>query len=274
MQDESTVASDWNLERIPLASIEPVCIKDQEELFYMVTAASFIESGADLYTDNLVRYFSGDGEVSDWLSKRWQVEEMRHGRALRDYVCHVWPEFDWERAYSAFHAEYSQQCTVDEFEPTRGLEMVARCVVETGTAAFYQALAAQAVEPVLAGIANRIRADEIGHYKYFYRYFRKYGSKEASGRLRIMAALARRMFEARRGDGECALWHAYVVRSSVKNLDRAGFRALSRRLSYRLRSHFPTRMAVRMLLKPLGLPASVANVVEAPLARIVGWALH
>jgi len=38
--------------------------------------------------------------------------------------------------------------------------MAARCVVETGTAAFYRALAAMSPEPVLSKIAAAISTDE------------------------------------------------------------------------------------------------------------------
>lgn len=274
MQEAAIVVPEWSLDEIPLAAVDRERARTAEDLFYLVTAASFIESGAELYTDNLACYYGEDAEVIAWLRDHWKVEEMRHGRALRAYVRHVWPEFDWDRAYTSFLADYSQQCTVDQFEPTRGLEMVARCVVETGTATFYQALASRAVEPVLAGIAARIRADEIGHYRHFYRYFRKYSRSEPPGRLHIMAALARRMLEARRGDGDCALRHAFIVRRPEAGGNAAEFKILSRRLSRQLRAHYPIRMAVKMLIKPLDLPASLARALQGPVAQALAWVLR
>ncbi|MCW3479657.1 ferritin-like domain-containing protein [Neisseriaceae bacterium JH1-16] len=265
---------DWGLDEVPWSSMAPDRLQDNEALFYLVTAASFIESGSDLYTGNLVGYFVGDDEVTAWLGQRWQVEEMRHGRVLRDYVQQAWPTFDWERAFAAFLDDYGRQCTVDAFEPTRALELAARCVVETGTATYYQALAAQAVEPVLAGIVTRIRADEISHYKHFYRYFREYCAFESPGRRRVLAVLGRRVLEARRGDGECALWHAFVERQAGTAPDRAAFQALNRRLGRQLRHHLPVEMAVKMLLRPLDLPPRFARVLERPISRAVGWALR
>jgi len=274
MHKQANTAPDWDLSQIPLDSIEVSRVKTQEDLFYLVTAASFIESGADLYTGNLAGYFDGDDEVTDWLANRWQVEEMRHGRALRAYVCHVWPEFDWEKAFAAFFADYARQCIVDAFEPTRALELAARCVIETGTATFYQSLAAQTVEPVLVGIAARIRADEINHFKHFYRYFRAYCEREAPGRLRVMAAVGRRIGEARRGDGEYALRHAFAVRQPGMQGDRAAFRALNKRLGQQMKRHYPVEMAVKMLLKPLDLPPRFAHALQGPLARALSLALH
>ncbi|SHI34947.1 ferritin-like domain-containing protein [Pollutimonas bauzanensis] len=268
MHEFTRTATDWTLGEVPFQAIDLSQIKDQENLFYLVAAASFVEIASDLYTDNLIHYFKGDEEVIAWLESRWRPEEVRHGHVLRAYVNHVWPEFDWQQAYSAFYAEYSPLCTPDNFEASRSLEMVARCIVETGTATFYQALTQQTTEPVLAGIAARIRADEIGHYKYFYRYFRLYNGKEAPGRLRILGAIKRRLLEARNDDAECALWHAYLVRQPEAHADKAAFRALRSRLGKQVRRHYPLDMAVKMLLRPLSLPDAVTRLLQGPLARL------
>jgi hypothetical protein len=47
-------------------------------------------------------------------------------------------------------------------------EMIARCVVESGTSSFYSAIRDAAEEPVLKEVAGRIAADEFRHYKLFY----------------------------------------------------------------------------------------------------------
>jgi hypothetical protein len=266
----ASTSFNWDLDHVPLDLVDRATVASRESLFYLLTGASFVEIAADLYTDNLIQYFSGDDEVVDWLNSRWKVEEVRHGRVLRDYVRHVWPEFDWEGAYAAFYSDYSRQCTVDEFEPTRGLEMVARCVVETGTATFYQALASQAPEPVLEGIAYRIRAEEINHYKHFYHYFRKYSLVESPGRLRVVAALKRRLFEARHDDAECALTHVHRFRHPEAAIDEGQFRALCAKISREIKQNYPVEMAAKMLLRPLGLPAGIARFIEGPLAKWTG----
>ncbi|MBI3433099.1 MAG: ferritin-like domain-containing protein [Hydrogenophilales bacterium] len=274
MREETNALSNWSLDNIPLDSIDHALVENREDLFYLVVAASFVEIASDLYTDNLAKYFEGDHEVVDWLVNRWQVEEIRHGRSLRAYARHAWPDFDWESAYSGFFAEYSHLCTLDQFEPTRGLEMVARCVVETGTATLYQTLAQQTEEPVLAGIATRIRADEINHYKHFYRYFRKYNAINPAGRLRIFSAIRRRLFEARQDDAVCALWHAYLIRNPAANAGKPQFRALCTQLGRQVRQHYPITMAARMLLKPLSLPAGLARTVEGPVAKLTALVLR
>jgi len=205
MQNNPNASGDWTLDNIPFDAIEREKVVAREDLFYLVTAASFIEIAADLYTDNLAEYFEDDFEILTWLRSQWSVEEVRHGFALRAYVRHVWPEFDWDAANSAFIADYSRRCNLGQLEATRSLEMLARCVVETGTTTFYQALAMQTDEPVLAGIASRMRSDEVNHYKHFYRYFQKYDGIAPVGRLKVVGAFTRRLFEARNDDAECAL---------------------------------------------------------------------
>jgi rubrerythrin len=136
-----------------------------------VASASFIEITSDLYTYNLIEYFRDDSEIVEWLENVWQKEELQHGDALRRYVRTAWPDFDWDAAYRDFLAAYTPLCTVDQLARTRALEMAARCVVETGTAAFYRMLSEQSREPVLKQLAARISADEVRHYKHFYSLF-------------------------------------------------------------------------------------------------------
>jgi len=262
----------WRLNDIPYEQITHGQIREQEDFLYLVAGASFVEIASDLYTHNLVNYFNGNAQAVQWLNERWQHEEMRHGYALRDYVRHVWPEFDWQAAYDDFFDEYARLCTVDEFEPTQGLEMVARCVVETGTATFYTALAELAPEPVLSGIAARIRADEIGHYKYFYKFFRQYNEHAPIGRWRIMSAIKRRILEARQSDADIALWHVYTHRHPQPQ--RTQFQALCRNLGAQIKPHYPVSMAAKMLLRPLALPGRVNRYAEITLSRAAGWVLR
>ncbi len=275
MKDVTVAAPRWGLDNIPFDQIDVDQVRDREDLFYLVAGASFVEIASDLYTDNLIQHFQGDDKVVAWLRDHWQHEEMRHGYSLRDYVRTVWPEFDWQSAYNAFFDEYSRLCTVDEFEPTRGLEMAARCVVETGTATFYQALTQQASEPVLQGIAARIRADEVGHYKHFFQYFKGYSETESPSRWAVFKAIKRRVLEARNSDAEIALWHVYAQQhEAADKADKAHFRALCSQLGKQVKQHYPVTMAAKMVLRPLNFPAGVNRVIEGPLANAATWLLR
>jgi len=259
----------WTLNDMPLESIDRSLVVGRDDLLCMAAAASFTESGADLYTANLLAFFEDDQEVGDWLRRRWLPEELGHGRALRAYIGHVWPEFDWDAAYQAFLAEYSRVCTVGNLAGSRSLELAARCVVETGTATIYRAFAAQAGEPVLAGIASRISGQEVDHYKHFYAFFRRYRVDESPGRLRVALTLAGRMLEARQGDAEIALWHAYRARRGQTEADRQGFSVMCKRIGRQLRRHYPGAMAARMLIKPIDLPAPLAHAAQGAVTQAI-----
>ena len=71
---------------------------------------------------------------------------------------------------------------------SRSGELVARCMVETGTNTYYSALAEATEEPVLKEICRRIAADEFAHYCLFYTHMNRYLDREALGfwsRLRV-----------------------------------------------------------------------------------------
>ncbi len=178
----------WSVSEIDFRAIQSERVRSNRDLFYLLVSASFIESGSDTYAGNLATYYARVPEAAEWLSEHWEAEELQHGLALRRYVEHVWPEFDWERGYERFFQEYSETCSIDQFEPTEALEMAARCVVETGTAAYYRALELASDEPVLRALTRRIANDEVRHYKHFYRFFNRFAESEQVGRARVLGA--------------------------------------------------------------------------------------
>lgn len=237
-------------------------------MLYLLAASSFIEIASDTYAANLAEYFEGDPEVVAWLSGHWEKEEVQHGRALRAYVNRVWPEFDWQAAYDGFFAEYSKLCTVDEFEPSRGLEMAARCVVETGTSTYYRAIYDLTEEPFLRQLVTHIRSDEVRHYKHFYRYFNRYNDIERNSRRRVAGTIGRRLGEARKSDAEIGLWHAFNHCHPNEARDGKAFADLLTRVNRRVRRSYPIPQAVKMLLKPLRLPSMFASI-HMPIAFVV-----
>ena len=259
----------WTIEDLDFSRIALDKVRPDENLFYLVTSASFIESGSDLYTHNLVDFFQGDQEVTDWLSQHWELEELQHGKALRAYVRHVWPEFDWDTAYGNFLEEYATYCKVELLAPTRGLEMTARCVVETGTATYYRAMARCTDEPVLQDLATRIATDEVNHYKHFYRYYRRYREQEKLGRLRVMGTIGRRTLELKSEDADCAIRHVVRTRSPERADDIAYVQRLSADMNGTIRTHLSPGTTLKMLMRPLELPAKVQTVIQYPIRQFM-----
>lgn len=241
----------WSLDDIPWSAINRGAAEN-EALFYLVTAASLMESATDLYTENLIEFFHGDEQVTSWLECSWLPEELQHGRALRRYVEVAWPDFDWEPAYRRFISEFRSFCDT-ALEPARSLEMASRCVVETGTASYYTALSRASPEPVLAHLTRRIVEDEIRHYKYFYRFFRKYRAAEHPGRAAVVAALWRRLRMTGGDDSFIVLKHVHAARHPAAHFGARVYRDVRRKSRDLAREHFPHEMSVRMLLKPLAL---------------------
>ena len=256
----------WSIDAIPYHAIEHAAVAGNELLLHIVASASFVEITSDVYTRNLADFFRGDGEVVDWLEHAWESEELQHGRALKRYVETAWPDFDWDGAYARFLAEFKRFCSVDQLAGTRALEMAARCVVETGTAAFYRALAEVSPEPVLRRLAAAISADEVRHYKHFYRFFLRYREHERPSRVAVARTLWARIGEVDAEDAFYAFKHVYLARNPDAEFradDYAAFRAQLRPLAAR---HFPHRMASKMLLKPLGLGAPLGRLAVPAVA--------
>jgi len=257
----------WSLDDIPWHKIRRDAVTQTEGFFYLVAAASLMESATDLYTENLIDYFASDEEVTSWLEKYWLPEELQHGQALRRYVEAAWPEFDWEPARERFVEEFRPFCDAS-LESIRSLEMASRCVVETGTASYYRTLSRASPDPVLALLTGHIAADEVRHYKHFFRYFRKYCEVERPGRAAVLPALWRRLKMTGGDDSFIVLKHVYGARYPGKPFDLQVYRGLRHRGRELVRDHFPHEMSVRMLMKPLGLGPRTQRVVLPILAAL------
>ena len=259
----------WTLDDVGYAAIKVDQVRDNKDLFYLLASASFVESGADIYAGNLSKYYADHPEVAEWLDQHWQYEEMQHGSALRRYIESVWPEFDWEKGYAGFLQEYIPTCSMDALEPTQALEMVARCVVETGTSSFYRSVQTAVDEPVLKSLAGRISSDEVRHYKYFYKYYNELKQDEKLGRMRVVKAIGKRVIEIKDEDSEIAIRHVLAVERNQDQANAEEVAAVTQRVGAIIRSNFPYDMASKMLMRPLGFNPTVENIIRAPLVGVV-----
>jgi hypothetical protein len=251
----------WQLDDIPYPQTDRPAVVNDEWFFFVLTTASYIESASDLYTRNLIAYFAGDTEAVDWLGNVWEPEELRHGASLRRYVETVWADFDWQRGYEGFLQDYSAYCKVELLGPTPALEMASRCVVETGTAGYYDLLSSASPEPVIQQLTWHIRCDEVRHYSHFYRYFQKYRDRERPDRWALLKTLLGRASEVTSEDARCAYRNAYRVRFPERSYKDAYYRRFEKRVFSEARRHYPYEMAVKMFLRPLGLSRRSRRVI-------------
>ena len=249
----------WNYENINYEEINKENIKNNEFLFTLLAIASFIEITSDVYENNLKYFYEGDKQITNWLEEIWEIEEIQHGKALRKYVESVWSDFDWEEAYKNFRNEYIKYCTIEEFQPSKAREMLARMVVETGTSTFYKAINAYAKdlnEPVLATIAHNIHKDEVYHYEVFNKGFLKYNETENLNRKDIIKVIYARLKEA--NDEDVATAYKYIKSDN-------DFEAFHKNLKQLAKNYYPYKMAVKMLMYPLKLNRYVENVTASTL---------
>ena len=115
----------------------------------MAKAASLVEHNSADYADYLCNVFADDPEFQA-AAREWAVEEVQHGEALGRWGELADPSFSFAESMARFRAGY--RIPVDAAESVRGSragELIARCVVETGTSSFYSALRDASGEPVL-----------------------------------------------------------------------------------------------------------------------------
>jgi len=253
--------TNWSIDDIPYDDIAHDRVRDERRLFDIVASASFIEITSDLYTQNLVEFFQDDAEIADWLAHHWEKEELQHGAALKKYVQTAWPAFDWEAAYAQFRVDYGAICTVEAMADTKALAMAALCVVETGTASFYRMLSDLSPDPVLARLAAEISADEVRHYKHFHRYFQRYREIERPSRFAVFRTLLGRAAAVEAEDTFYAFRAVFRGSHPGVEFERADFDAYRDDVLDLVRQHFPHGMAVKMLLKPLGMGPLVGRAM-------------
>ena len=263
-----SAARHWRIEDLDLSQIHKAAVEHNEDLFFLLMSASFIETGSDTYAANLAEHYAAWPEIAAWLQEQWEAEELQHGRALRAYVEAVWPDFPWQQAYDSFFAEYSQLCTMEELYSDQRLEMVARCVVETGTTAYYHTLRELSDEPVLTQLLGHIRNDEVNHFKHFLKYFKELQQQSPVGRARIAKALYGRLKELRESDSDVALRHVWAHKGAYFTDSSIRFEDMAQRIYELVSRRLPADLAVRMLLKPMLLPPKVEGLIRTPISKL------
>jgi hypothetical protein len=160
----------WTMDDVRWSLFDPS--KVEPLLLATVKAAALVEYNAPDYVTYLKRVFAAAGSQTIAAIEQWGQEEAQHGRALGRWAEMADPNFKLEEAFVRFRKGYTpEHFDGSEEVSVRGSrrgEMIARCVVESGTSSYYSAIRDASEEPLLAEIAGRIAADEYRHYKLFY----------------------------------------------------------------------------------------------------------
>jgi rubrerythrin len=234
----------------------------------LVKAAAMVERNGSDYAIYLNNVFHDDAPFRE-AADRWAAEEVQHGAALGRWATLADPHWSFEAAFARYKAGYQVPLEVDHsVRGSRTGELIARCMVETGTSSYYTALAEATEEPVLADICRLIAADEYRHFKLFYDHMRRYLRRERVGLLRRLRIAAGRITESE--DDELA--YAFHCGNEPAALTYAHERCIALYMSGAIgfyRFHHIAR-GMGMVLKSVGLPPR--GWLSAGLARLA-WAL-
>lgn len=180
----------WKIADLPWDQFDPS--KVNAEILKVIKAAALVESNAHDYATYLSNVFPGETEFQSRMED-WALEEVQHGDALGQWAELADPSFDFRGALRRYTAGYRVNVNAQEsIRGSRAGELIARCIVETGTSSYYTALGDAAEEPVLKKICYNIAADELRHYKMFYDYLKRYLDREEMSRLeRLKVGLSR-----------------------------------------------------------------------------------
>jgi len=235
------------------------------DLLLTVKAASLVEANAPDYVTYLKGVFADDpGLIAE--IERWGREEEQHGAALARWAQMADPTFDFGKALADFRASYVLPIdAVASVRGSRGGELLARCVVETGTSSFYSAIRDASEEPVLKQIAANLARDEFNHYKLFYDHFRRYEADVPSKLRRLRIAIGR---VGETGDDELSLAYHCANRPHADYEGAACARAYQVR-AMRLYRRRHTDRLVAMIVNACGI--RIAPALARALTSAVWW---
>jgi rubrerythrin len=180
----------WRIEDVAWDAFDPTSV--DPALVPLVKAAAMVERNGRDYALYLGNVFHDDPDFRG-AADYWADEEVQHGDALAKWAELADPQWDYAAAFGRYRAGYSIKTDADvSIRGSRTGELIARCMVETGTSSYYTALAEATSEPVLKQVCKLIAADEYRHFKLFYDHMRRYLGREKLGMVaRLRIALGR-----------------------------------------------------------------------------------
>jgi rubrerythrin len=255
----------WKIDELPWDRLSPAAV--DADLLKVIKAAALVEYNADTYAGYLKKIFHDDLEFCV-AADRWAVEEVQHGAALGLWAERIDPSWSLEKAMARFRAGYTPEHFINDVSGSvrgsRSGEMVARCMVETGTSSYYSAIGEATTEPVLQEICKHIAADEFKHYKLFYDTLNKYLDSEKLSRIKRLQIAIGRIAESEDDELSYAFYAANENDSTPYDRETFNKAYLSRAYGYYRPKHLDR--AVAMIFKACGfkphtLPYKIATKI-------------
>jgi len=256
----------WKIKDLPWTELKPDQV--DESLLAIIKAAALVEFNSDTYADYLCKVFKGD-EAVEAAIRNWAVEEIQHGQALADWAMAIDPSWSFEDSMQKFRDGYTPEHFLDDSDASargsRAGEMVARCMVETGTSSYYTAIGNTVNEPVLQEICKKIAGDEFRHYKLFYDTMQKYLEKEKLGKFGRLKVAVGRIAESE--DDELAYAYYAANADDGEKYDREKYSQLYLSKAYSFYQKPVVDRAVAMIFKACGFkPHTIGYKIASALA--------
>jgi rubrerythrin len=238
----------WSVDDIAWDRFQPA--KVDPDLLKVAKAAALVEYNANDYTAYLCSVFHDDPEFQE-ATRAWALEEVQHGEVLGRWAELADPTWDFQGSFKIFTGKHKIDTSADtSIRGSRSGELIARCMVETGTSSYYAALADACEEPVLKEICLKISADELRHYKLFYSYLKTWLARENLGKFRRLRIALSRIAETEDDELACAYWAAHAPDEPFDGR-RFSSQYLSRAYGFYRVQHMDR--AVGMIFKACGL---------------------
>ena len=240
----------WSLDDVAWDQFQPQNV--DPDILPLVKAAAMVERNGTDYAVYLGRVFLDDPDFRI-ASDNWAIEEVQHGDALGRWATLADPAWNFETAFARYRAGYKLPLDADaSIRGSRTGELIARCMVETGTSSYYTALAEATTEPVLQQVCRLIAADEYRHFKLFYDHMKRYLAREKLGVLRRLRIAAGRITESEDDELAYAFHCGNEPESTPYQHERCIAGYMSRAMGFYRYRHIERSMG--MILKSVGLP--------------------
>ncbi len=241
----------WRIEEVPWDRFDPTKLDPQ--IVALVKAAALVERNGIDYGTYLNRVFAEDPDFRK-AADRWSVEEVQHGDTLGRWAMLADPGWDFETAFKRYKDGYHLPLldTDASIRGSRTGELIARCMVESGTSSYYSALGDAAEEPVLRDICRLIAADEFRHFKLFYDHMKRYLKRERISVFQRMRIAISRIGESEDDELAYAFYCGNSPPDAIYKHETAIAGYMSRAMTMYRYKHL--ERAVGMILKAIGLP--------------------
>ncbi|TDH61774.1 ferritin-like domain-containing protein [Dankookia rubra] len=259
----------WRVEQVSWDRFDPS--KLDPEIVPLVKAAAMVERNGDDYALYLKGVFCDDPDFHR-AAENWAVEEIQHGDALGRWGELADPGWNYAEAFGRYRAGYKIDINADaSIRGSRTGELIARCMVETGTSSYYTALAEATEEPVLKEVCRLIAADEYRHFKLFYDHMKRYLAREDLSFLQRLKVAAGRIGESEDDELAFAFHCSNEDPATPYSHDRCIAGYMGRAMNFYRFRHIERGMG--MVFKSIGLePRGRLSVLAARGAwRLLCW---